>query len=577
MVPKHRSLVMSALALGLASPTIGWPQVTDASRSVARCQRVAAKESRKLTVVTQNAIATCLGRISDTVVGRNQATPDVSAATTTCLAQFFRLGRSDGRSAADKMKAKILEGCDPTRNAHGTADVLGGDEQTVQQSIAVRDLDGYCGAFAAGSRTLADWVDCLRAAAECRGQQQNAVDFPRGLEWLALMAAELATSSSNRAADAQTALARIDTAIEGATDDDRPEIACGPDGAEGAIPVGDTPPAPAATCSDPPSPISLAIEAQVAARQAAADAARAELLDPTVITVVTCGTGSPVPPPVRAQACTAVFVNGKFLLFDAGDGAQRSMETLNLPVVDLTAVFLTHFHSDHIADLGEVISRSWIFGRTSTVPIYGGEAVDRVVDGFNRIYSLDEVYRTAHHGQELFPPGTFMAQGHEIMGAGEDGVVVFDQDGVTVRAYRVDHSPIEPALGYRVEYAGRSVVVSGDTVDTAGLRNAAAGADVLVSEVMNKSLIREAECALGRLGDERNETLTKDIRTYHIDVAELGELAEAAGVATLVLTHQVPALDGGLAETFFRAPIEAMYGGTLVVADDGDRITIPIE
>lgn len=103
---------------------------------------------------------------------------------------------------------------------------------------------------------------------------------------------------------------------------------------------------------------------------------------------------------------------------------------------------------------------------------------------------------------------------------------------------------------------------------------------MLVSEVMNKSLIRETECALGRLGDEPNETLTRDVRTYHIDVAELGELgelAEAAGVATLVLTHKVPALDGGLADTFFRAPIEAVYGGTLVVADDGDRIAIPIE
>jgi hypothetical protein len=316
-----------------------------------------AKENRKLAVVTQNAIATCLGKISDTVVRRNQATPDVSAATDTCLAQFFALGRSDGRSAADKMKAKVLDACDPAGNAHEAGAVLGGGDGTVQQPLAALDLDAYCGAFAAGSRTVADWIDCLRTAAECQARQQIAVDFPRGLEWLALMAAEFATSRSDRAADAQAALARIDTALEGATDDDRPEIACGPVGAEGAIPVGQTPPAPAATCSDPASPISLAIEAQTAARQAEADAAR----------------------------------------------------------------------------------------------------------------------------------------------------------------------------------------------------------------------------ALGRLGDERNETLTKDIRTYHIDVAELGQLAEAAGVATLVLTHQVPALDGGLAETFFRAPIEAMYGGTLVVADDGDRITIPIE
>ena len=341
------------------------------------------------------------------------------------------------------------------------------------------------------------------------------------------------------------------------------------------IPTGPTPPAPAAACAEPPSPLSTAIEAGLNSAQTVADDRRDDLLDPTVITVVMCGTGTPIPSD-RAQACTAVFANGKFLLFDAGDGSQRSMESLNLPMVDLTAVFLTHFHSDHIADLGEVISRSWIGGRTSTVPVYGGEEVERVVDGFNLIYGPDEAYRTAHHGEALFPPGTFPAQSNEIVGADENGVVVFSEDGVTVTAYGVDHSPVEPALGYRVEFAGKSVVISGDTIDTPGLQNASAGADVLVSEVMNKSVVEETECALGRLGNARNETIFKDIRSYHIDVAELGNLAEAAGVGTLVLTHQVPSLTGSLVETFFTTPVSAVYSGTLVVAVDGDEVTIPI-
>ena len=104
--------------------------------------------------------------------------------------------------------------------------------------------------------------------------------------------------------------------------------------------------------------------------QSVADQRRAELLDPTKVTVVTCGTGGPFPSQ-RAQSCLAVFVNGQFLLFYAGDRAQDSMEDLNLPVTDIDAMFLTHFHSDHIADLGEVMSRSWILGREKPLAVYG--------------------------------------------------------------------------------------------------------------------------------------------------------------------------------------------------------------
>ncbi|HSN83889.1 MAG TPA: MBL fold metallo-hydrolase [Polyangiales bacterium] len=347
---------------------------------------------------------------------------------------------------------------------------------------------------------------------------------------------------------------------------------------EGSLPLGETPPAPSAECSSPPTPISSAIEAQIAATQEAAAQARTELLDTETITVVTCGTGSPVPPRARAQSCTAVFVNGQFLLFDAGDGAVVSMENLNLPLRDLSALFLTHYHSDHVADVGEVVSRSWILGRRSPLPIYGGEAIGRVVDGFNRIYALDYNYRTAHHGDVIFPPDTTGAEAKLILEPGPDGSIVYEENGVTVSAYTVDHSPVLPALGYRVEYGGKAVAITGDTIDTEGLRNMSQGVDVLVSDVMNKSYVEDAECALRRLGDESNATIIKDIRSYHIDVEELATLAEGAGVGTLVLTHQVPALDDpGQIALVFGAPTSAIYSGELIVAVDGTRVTVPVE
>ncbi len=343
----------------------------------------------------------------------------------------------------------------------------------------------------------------------------------------------------------------------------------------GDVLLSETPPAPEAACSVPPGPISSTIENAASQQQSFADQRRAQLLDPARITVVTCGTGSPFPS-ARAQSCLAVFVNGQFLLFDAGDRAQESMEDLNLPVTDIDAVFLTHFHSDHIADLGEVMSRSWILGRDQPLTVYGGQEVGQVVSGFNTVYAADDAYRIAHHGAELFPD-VRPAAAEIIHGPGPEGSVVYEVDGVQVLAYKVDHSPVATALGYRVEYAGKVVAISGDTIDTPGLRALAAGADILVSEVMNKAIVDETECAFGRIPDPRLERIFRDIRTYHIDLPELAELANDAGVATLVMTHLVPAVDNQVqVDLFFRQPASNLYNGELIVAEDGTEVVISL-
>lgn len=348
--------------------------------------------------------------------------------------------------------------------------------------------------------------------------------------------------------------------------------------AAGPLPIGERPPVVDAACSEPPSPLEAAAEAQRRATRDAADASARELQRRDAITVVTCGTGTPIPSN-RAQACTAVFAGGLFLLFDAGDGAERSMERSLLPVAEIDAVFLTHFHSDHIADLGEVVSRSWILGRTARLPVYGGESVARVVEGFNAVYALDDGYRTAHHGEDILPPDVARAEPHEIADPGAAGAAVFERDGVVVRAFRVNHAPVEPAFGYRVEFAGRSVVVSGDTIATDGLREASVDADVLVAEVMNREVLEAAECALGRLGDPRDARLVRDIRGYHVGTAELASLAESAGVRRLVLTHLVPTVDDGdpRADLFFAGPVRAGFSGEVIGAKDGQRIVVPVD
>ena len=342
------------------------------------------------------------------------------------------------------------------------------------------------------------------------------------------------------------------------------------------VPETPTPPLPGDECPEPPSAGSQLFEAAAGGTFARGNERADDLLDPARITVITCGTGSPLPTD-RAESCTAVFVGGQFLLFDAGNGAQRSMEDLQLPVDRLTAVFLTHFHSDHIADLGEVISRSWILGRQAALPVYGSPAVERVVDGFNLVYTADEVYRRAHHGEDVFPSDVVLpAEARRFEDPGADGAIVYEEGGVVVKAYRVDHSPV-PVYGYRVEFGGRAVGISGDTLDVPGLRNLADAADVLVADVMDKPWVLDAACAFERLGQTRNASMFRDIRTYHLDVAELAQLAVEAKVGTLMLTHLVPGLPPAQAQDLYGPQIEAVYGGTLVVSEDGSTVTLDIE
>ncbi len=363
-----------------------------------------------------------------------------------------------------------------------------------------------------------------------------------------------------------------DTDPDGNENDDSLTTDCA-----GPLPVGETPPSPAADCDNLDAIIYQGVKQQIAAGQEAAAAVREQLLDPGTITVVLCGTGSPFPTP-RAESCTAVFVGGKFLLFDAGNGAVQSMLNENLPLADLDALFLTHFHSDHMAEVGNVVSTSWILGRQGPLPVYGGEGLSRIVGGFNRLYALDETYRRAHHGEGVFPPGTEGASEHLIAPPDVTGSIVYDKDGIVVKAYPLDHSPVEPAFGYRIEYQGRVVAISGDSLLVDGLRNLAQGADILVGDAMNKAAVEAMECAFKDLGDERNESVIRDIRTYHLDISELAQLAEEANVKTLALTHMVPGADNEmLMGMLFEDPVTAIFSGELLIANDGDRVSLSLD
>jgi ribonuclease Z len=291
--------------------------------------------------------------------------------------------------------------------------------------------------------------------------------------------------------------------------------------------------------------------------------------------VVLVGTGSPLPDATRASACTAVFAGGEFVLIDTGPGSWRKVMTGGLPQQALSAVLLTHFHSDHIGDLGEALTQSWIAGRAKPLDVYGPPGVERVVRGFAEAYARDVEYRVAHHGDANLPRKAAGALARPVaLKKTDEAVLVFERNGLKVTAFKVEHDPVSPAYGYRLEYRGRIVIVSGDTTKSANLAKHAAGADLLLHDVLAKNLLQMAAGNFEQAGDKRRAKLARDITTYHASPADAAETAAAAKADTLVFTHLVPPPATPMIEQAFTRGLAEIFKGKVVIGKDGMRFDL---
>jgi ribonuclease Z len=298
---------------------------------------------------------------------------------------------------------------------------------------------------------------------------------------------------------------------------------------------------------------------------------------PDGLTVTLCGAGSPLPDPRRSGPCVGIVAGGTLFVVDAGAAAARNMQRMGLPPDRTAAVFLTHFHSDHIDGLGELSVLRWAGGsHARPLPLYGPPGVETVAAGFAQAYRLDSGYRVAHHGEEVVPPGGAGLEARPFrMPAAGAPVVVWDEEGVRVTAFRVDHAPVSPAVGYRIDYGGRSVVVSGDTVKSAEIARVAKGVDLLVHEALSPELVGIITQAAEEAGLTARAKITRDILDYHTAPVEAAETAEEAGARHLLLYHIVPPLLFPGMETAFLEGVPAAYSGEVTLGRDGTRVSLP--
>lgn len=257
-----------------------------------------------------------------------------------------------------------------------------------------------------------------------------------------------------------------------------------------------------------------------------------------------CGAGSPLPAPKASGPCVAVVADGTLYVVDVGTDSPRNLTRMGWAASALEGVFITHFHSDHIDGLGELMTLRWAGGSfESPLPVYGPTGIERVVNGFNEAYAQDFIYRQAHHGDSVAPLSAAggVSQPFRKPAPGKT-VTLLDKDGLTIEAFSVTHTPVDPAVGYRFSYKGRTVVISGDTIKDQNIVDMAKGADLLVHEALAANLV-----ALINEGARNNQQanlvkITHDIPDYHATPKDAAETAAEAGVGHLLYYHIVPAL-----------------------------------
>ncbi|HSW12050.1 MAG TPA: MBL fold metallo-hydrolase [Solimonas sp.] len=302
---------------------------------------------------------------------------------------------------------------------------------------------------------------------------------------------------------------------------------------------------------------------------------RAALFADDALRLLVCGSSSPFPSEDRARPCLAVIAGGKFYVVDTGPGSWNRLALLRIPAERIGAVLLTHFHSDHIGDLGEFNMQTWVAGRPAVLPVYGPPGVERVVAGFSEAYALDHGYRIAHHGAEFLPTEKGVMQAHAV--DAHDGPRPLFTDGeLRVTIFPVQHNPIEPAVGYRFDYKGRSLVISGDTVKDSGLQAVAQGADLLAHEAQNQQMVARLETLAGELGRPRMQKVFGDIPDYHTSPVEAAEIANAAGVKLLLMYHLTPPPPRAAERVFMRG-VHAVRPEGVELARDGQLIELPLD
>jgi len=294
------------------------------------------------------------------------------------------------------------------------------------------------------------------------------------------------------------------------------------------------------------APVAAAFLAAASARGAA-----------PALTVTLLGTGNPRPSASRGGPAILVEGGGRAVLFDAGRGVEEHLFTLDPPVA-IDVLFLTHLHSDHTVGIPDLWLTGWIFGRSVPLRVFGPAGTEALCRGLERAYAFDVHVR--RDVDEKLPARGADLEPREL----GDGTIVAEGP-LRITAFLVDHGQVRPALGYRIDLGGHSVVLSGDTRPSENLVKHARGVDVLVHEVIAPDAERRG--AASSFSREQRERII----AHHSTPEQAGEVFARVKPKLAVYSHIVPSFAGA---ADLVAPTRKTYAGPLEVGEDGTRIEI---
>jgi ribonuclease Z len=278
--------------------------------------------------------------------------------------------------------------------------------------------------------------------------------------------------------------------------------------------------------------------------------------------VTLLGTGNPPPVMARFGPSTLVEAGDHTLVFDAGRGALQRLLQLKVPLTEVHTVFLTHLHSDHVVGLPDLWLTGWLYGqREQPLRVWGPRGTKEMMWHLEQAFQFDIRIRLY---DDRPPPQGVVVLAEEIT----EGVV-YEHQGVTVTAFEVDHAPLKPAFGYRIDYAGHAVVLSGDTRVNDNLIRFAQGADLLVHEVVAPELQRRLFAS--------NVEWAERIIAHHTTPEQAGAVFARVRPKLAVYSHIVPVVataDDLIPPTrqTYTGPVEV--GEDLMRIDIGDTVTV---
>jgi ribonuclease BN (tRNA processing enzyme) len=267
--------------------------------------------------------------------------------------------------------------------------------------------------------------------------------------------------------------------------------------------------------------------------------------------------GGPRPSQLRAAPAQAICAGDRTYLVDCGDGVGRQLALARIPLSTLRAVFITHQHSDHNSGYGPLLSIGWS-QLQPVVETYGPPPHERMTKLWFEMNAFDLELRVHDEGRR--PLGE-LVRARDVTADG----VVFKDDRVTVRAAHNRHPPIEHSLAYRFDSPDRSIVISGDTTYSESMVALARNADVLVHEVFDRAYVESGK-------GPYPPAMRHHILTTHTSPEDVGRVAAAAGVRTVVLTHFIPNDAPEITDEMWTAGVRKHFAGTVIAGRDLQEI-----